>query len=262
MSFLDPFSHALAAVVWAAHSVLTAVGLDPSGGTTWLLSVAVVVVAVRLALLPLVVHGVTQAHASARARPAMRELTDRYRGKRDQDSIRALMDERRRISAEHGISRWGCLPMLAQLPIWFALYHLLSDVAAGQPVGAMDGELVASFGAATVLGVQLAARGFAGSEVGVVVALAVTAAALSYVTQRYLVAPNTVSDGMPDAMLRAQELMPFLAAGGMLIAAGAVPVALLAYWVLSATWTLGQSAVVWRWFPTPGSPAALRHGVN
>ena len=38
----------------------------------------------------------------------------------------------------------------------------------------------------------------------------------------------------------------------------APPVALLAYWVFNSVWTLGQSAVIWRWFPTPGSPAASR----
>lgn len=52
--------------------------------------------------------------------------------------------------------------------------------------------------------------------------------------------------------------MPALSALGLLVAAGAVPVALLAYWLCNALWTLGQAAVVWRWFPTPGSPAALR----
>ena len=41
---------------------------------------------------------------------------------------------------------------------------------------------------------------------------------------------------------------------GMAVAAAVVPAALLVYWVLNATWTLGQSAVVWRFFPTPGSP--------
>ena len=260
MSVLDPLSHALAAVVWAAHSGLSSLGADPSGGATWLLSVALVVVAVRLALLPFVVHGVRQAHASAQARPALRSLAERYRGRREPDAVQAMMEERRRISAEHGLSRWGCLPMLAQLPIWMALYHLLSDVAGGQPVGFMDQELVASFAGATVFGVQLAARGFGGGGLALVLVLACTAAALNYVTQRYLVAPNSLRDGMPDVMLRAQELVPLLSAGGMLLAAGAVPVALLTYWVFSATWTLGQSAVVWRWFPTPGSPAALRRG--
>ncbi len=36
------------------------------------------------------------------------------------------MEERRRIAAEHGMSRLGCLPMLLQLPIWVALYQLLA----------------------------------------------------------------------------------------------------------------------------------------
>jgi len=42
------------------------------------------------------------------------------------------------------------------------------------------------------------------------------------------------------------------------VAGSVVPMALLAYWVCNGVWTLGQSAVIWRWFPTPGSPAAER----
>ena len=85
-----------------------------------------------------------------------------------------------------------------------------------------------------------------------------TAAALSYVTQRYVVAPNTVLDAAPEAMVRVQQLVPALSALGLLVAGGFVPVALLVYWVVSSSWTLGQSALITRWFPTPGSPAATR----
>jgi YidC/Oxa1 family membrane protein insertase len=63
---------------------------------------------------------------------------------------------------------------------------------------------------------------------------------------------------MPDAMARAQQVLPVVSALSLLLAAGVVPVAMLAYWVCNGAWTLGQSAVVWRWFPTPGSPAAAR----
>ncbi len=149
--------------------------------------------------------------------------------------------------------------MLIQLPIWLALYRLLADVAAGVSVGAMSPELVASLGAATLLGVPLAERGYLGAgspHLAVVAGLAVVAAALSYVTQRYLIAPNTVTDGLPEAFARAQQMMPALSALGLIVAGGAVPVALLAYWVCNSMWTLGQSAVIWRWFPTPGSPAS------
>jgi YidC/Oxa1 family membrane protein insertase len=53
-------------------------------------------------------------------------------------------------------------------------------------------------------------------------------------------------------------MMPALSALGLIVAAGVVPVALLAYWVCNSVWTLAQAAVIWRWFPTPGSPAARR----
>lgn len=259
MSLLDPVSHALAAVVAAAHSGLAALGADPHSGTTWLLCVAAVVVTVRIALLPLAVHGVRQAHAAARARPQLRALRRRYEPRTDPESLRAYAEERRRLAAEHGLSRLGCLPLLLQLPVWLALYHLLATVADGSPVGMLDAGLVASLGAASLLGVPLAERGYLGggpAHLAVVAGLALAAAALSYVTQRFLVAPNTVVDELPETVARVQQLMPAVSAAGLLVAGGAVPVALLAYWVLNGVWTLGQSAVVRYLFPTPGSPAA------
>jgi len=261
MSVLDPLSHVLAAVVAAAHTALTSLGADPASSTTWVLCIATVVTVVRLALLPLVVHGVRQAHASARARPQLAELTKRYRNRKDPDSLRALINERRRIAAEHKLSRLSVLPLLVQLPIWLALYHLVADVAAGVPVGAVNLGLAASLGAATLLGVPLAERGYLGAgwtHLAVVAGLAGTAAILSYLTQKFLVAPNAVLTDVPEVMSRIQQMMPGISAIGLLLAGGVVPVALLVYWVCNAAWTLGQSAVVWRWFPTPGSPAATR----
>lgn len=261
MSLLDPLSHALAAVVAAAQVGLISLGAAPSAGITWLLTIAAVVVAVRVALLPLVVHGVRLAHASAAARPHLQALTKRYQNRKDPESVRAFMQERRRISAEHGVSRLGCLPMLIQLPIWLSLYHLLADVAGGASVGAMTPELVASLGAATLMGVPLAERGYLGggaTHLAVVAGMAATAAALSYVTQKFLVAPNTSIDEMPEAMARVQHLMPALSALGLIVAGGVVPLALLCYWVCNSAWTMGQSAVISHWFPTPGTPAANR----
>jgi len=261
MSVLDPLSHALATVVVAAHSGLTTLGADPVSGTTWLLCIAAVVIVVRLALLPLAVHGVRLAHATPRARPHLQELNKGFRNRTDPDSVRALLHERRRIAAQHNTPRLGFLPLLVQLPIWLALYHLLADAAAGVAVGAMSPELVASLGAATLLGVPLAERGYLAAgwtHLAVVAGLACTAAVLAFVTQKYLVAPNTVMTDLPDIMITTQQLMPVLSAVGLVVAGGVVPVALLAYLACNAVWTLGQSAVIWRWFPTPGSPAASR----
>ena len=261
MPVLDPISHVLAAVLAMAHTGLVSLGADPRSATTWVLCVAGLVVLVRAALLPLVAHGVRQAHAAARARPQLTDLTRRYRNRKDADSMRSFLSERRRIAAEHDLSRVGLLPVLVQLPIWVALYHLLSDVAAGVAVGAVTPHLVASLGAATLLGLPLAERGYLGagwSHLAVVGGLAMVAALLSYATQRFLIAPNTVLSDVPDVISRTHQMMPALSALGLLVAGGAVPVALLVYWVCNSIWTLGQSAVIWRWFPTPGSPAANR----
>jgi YidC/Oxa1 family membrane protein insertase len=261
MSVLDPLTHALAAVVAAAHSGLTSLGADPASGATWVLCIATVVVVVRVALLPLVIHSVRQAHASARAWPQLNELTKRYRNRKDPESMRAFMNERRRIAAEHNMSRMSFLPLLLQLPIWLSLYHLVANVAAGVPVGAVNLGLAASLGAATLLGVPLAERGYLGcgwTHLAVVAGLAGTGAFLSYVTQKFLVAPNTVLTDVPEVMAKTQQLLPAISAIGLLVAGGVAPVALLVYWVCNSAWTLVQSAVVWRWFPTSGSAAAIR----
>jgi YidC/Oxa1 family membrane protein insertase len=264
MSLLDPLTHALAALVAGTHTGLTTLGVDPAGGLTWLACIAAVVIVVRLALLPFVVHGVRLARAAARARPQLTELTKRYQGRTDLESLRKMSAERRRIAEEHRMSRLGCLPLLLQLPFWLALYQLLSQVAGGQPVGALDAGLVASLGGATVLGVRLAERGYltgGPAHAAVVIGLAAATAAITFATQRFLVLPTMVTDGLPEQMAQVQQLLPVLSAGGMIVAGAFVPVAMLAYWLMGALWTLGQSAVVWRWFPTPGSAAALGRGL-
>jgi YidC/Oxa1 family membrane protein insertase len=263
MSLLEPVRLALAGVVSGVHSALEALGADPASGLTWCLAIAAVTVVVRGALLPVTIHTVRNAHAGARARPHLKALAQQYQGRTDADALRAQLEARRAISAEHGVSRLGCLPLLVQLPIWIGLYHLLRDAANGTPTGALDGGQVAELARASVAGVGLTDHGYLGAgptHMLVVVGLAGAAALLGFVTQRLLVADNTSTD-VPEAMARAQRLVPFLSAGGMLLAGGVVPVALLWYWVCGAVWTVVQTWVIWRFFPTPGTPAAARRGV-
>lgn len=262
MSVLAPLSHALAAVLAGAHHVLTFAGDNAS----WLLAIAAVVVLVRLALLPLTIRGVRHSHASARARPQLQALTKKYSkksasGSPSQADVMAMMAERRKINEEHGVPRFAMLAAFAQLPIFLALYHLLSDVSRNNAVGAMNDSLVASLGSATFLGTELTGRGYLSGDTThlvITLGLAATAAAVSYLSQRLWVLPNMVRADLPESMVRMQELMPVISAGGMLLAGSSVPLALLVYWVISGLWTAGQAAAIHRWFPTPGSPAAER----
>ncbi len=256
----DALTHLIAATLAAAHRAVTGLGLPADGSVAWLLAIVALVVMVRLVLLPVVVHGVRMAHAGARARPDLLDLQRRYAGRTDPDSLRELLAARRAVNADHGVSRLGCLPVLLQLPILFALYAVLSAVAQRQPIGAMDAALVASAGSASILGVTLADRwgdalGHSTGHALVVVVLAALAAGLSYLTQRYAVLPNMVLDGMPDGFAEVQRMMPAVSALGILVAAVAVPFGLLVYWVATNAWTLAQQGLIVRFAPTPGSAA-------
>ena len=92
----------------------------------------------------------------------------------------------------------------------------------------------------------------------VLVAVALGAAALSLLAQRWFVLPMTDATDLPEGMATVQRLMPWLGAVGVLAAALVVPAGLVAYWFFNNAWTFAQQGIIWRFAPTPGSPAARR----
>jgi len=260
---LSPFTHAVAAVLAATHDVAGAVGLSSGSAGAWLLAVALLVVAVRTVLLPVTIHGVRSSHARAHAAPQLRELRQRYAGTRDLEQLTAMRAEQKAIHAEHGVSGWSLAPALLQLPLFYALYRVVSDLTAGHSVGALDAGLVASASAASLAGLHLTSH--LGTTLGsnpvaglVLVAVALGAAALSLLAQRWFVLPMADVTDLPEGMATVQRLMPWLGAVGVLAAALVVPAGLIAYWFVNNAWTFAQQGIIWRFAPTPGSPAARR----
>lgn len=260
---LHPVVSAVATVLAATHSIAGTVGLPPGSAGAWLLAIALLVVGMRTVTLPVLVHGMRVTHARARALPALTDLRRRYEGVHDLDRLHEMRAEQRRIHAEHGVSRWALAPVLLQLPLLYALYRVVSDLATGHAVGALDMGLVASASAASMMGLHLTTRlGGAlaqGPMTGAtLIGLALLAAALSFATQRWFVLPMTDVAAAPAALASVQHVMPWLVAVGIVAAVAFVPTGLVVYWVLNNAWTLVQQGLVWRFAPTPGSPAALR----
>ncbi|CAN7165963.1 membrane protein insertase YidC [Terrabacter sp. LjRoot27] len=260
---LSPFTHAVAAVLAATHDVAGALGLSPGSAGAWLLAVLLLVVAVRTVLLPVTIHGVRSSHARAHAAPQLRELRQRYAGSRDLEQLTAMRAEQKAIHTEHGVSGWSLAPALLQLPLFYALYRVVSDLTAGHSVGALDAGLVASASAASLAGLHLTSH--LGTTLGsnpaagiVLVAVALGAALLSLLAQRWFVLPMTDLTDLPEGMATVQRLLPWLGAVGVLAAAVFVPAGLIAYWFLNNAWTFAQQGIIWRFAPTPGSPAARR----
>ncbi|GAB3066374.1 hypothetical protein GCM10027053_32170 [Intrasporangium mesophilum] len=263
---MSPFTTAVSFVLAAAHDAAGAIGLAPGSAGAWLIALLLLVVVVRTLLLPITIHGVRASHARAHAAPQLRELRARYAGSRDLAQLTAMREEQKRIHAEHGVSSWSLAPVLLQVPIFYAVYRVVSDLTAGHSVGALDVGLVASASAASVVGLHLT------SHLGpvlsqsipaalVMVAVAVAAATLSLATQRWFVLPMTDPTDLPEVMGSVQRLMPWVGAVSILAAAGFVPAGLLFYWLFNNLWTFVQQGLVWRFAPTPGSPAAARRAV-
>lgn len=260
---LSPFTHAVAAVLAATHDVAGTLGLSPGSAGAWLLAVVLLVVAVRTLLLPFVLHGVRSAHARAHAAPQLRALRQRYAGTRDLEQLTAMRAEQKAIHAEHGVSGWSLAPALVQLPIFYALYRVVSDLTTGHSVGALDAGLVASATAASVAGLHLTSR--LGTTLAqnvpaglLMLAGALAAALLSLLTQRWFTLPMTDVTDLPAGMATVQHHLPWLGAAGVLAAAAFVPAGLILYWLFNNAWTFAQQGLIWRFAPTPGTPAAAR----
>jgi YidC/Oxa1 family membrane protein insertase len=122
MSFLsgpwDTFLvHPLMAIALVAYSVVHDFGL----------AIILVTVAIRLAVYPLYKTQIRSQRAMQELGPAMAELKRKY-GK---DKAR-FAEEQMKLYKEHGVNpAAGCLPLVLQLPILFALYSALLQLGCG-----------------------------------------------------------------------------------------------------------------------------------
>lgn len=122
MSFLqDPWNaflvHPLMALALAAFSIVHDFGL----------AIILLTVAIRLAVYPLYRIQIRSTRAMAELGPAMNELKQKY-GK---DRAR-FAEEQMKLYKEYGVNPMaGCLPLVLQMPILFALYSALLQLGCG-----------------------------------------------------------------------------------------------------------------------------------
>ena len=95
--------------------------LDPAGGITWALSIAFLVITLRIILFPLFVKQIKSQRAMQELQPEIQKLRKQY-GTDRQGLSQAMMT----LQKERGVNPLaGCLPILPQIPIFFALFHVL-----------------------------------------------------------------------------------------------------------------------------------------
>src|SRR3712207_5277682 len=101
--------------------------LDPAGGITWALSIIFLVVTLRIILFPLFVKQIKSQRAMQELQPEIAKLRKQYGS--DRQGLALAMQK---MQKERGVNPLaGCLPILPQIPIFFALFHVLRRLEPG-----------------------------------------------------------------------------------------------------------------------------------
>lgn len=259
---LWPFRWVIEALLIGFHWVLTQVGMDPSDGWTWVLSITGLVLVVRAALIPLFVRQIKSQRKMLEVAPDLKRIQDKYKGKRDQFSREAMTRETMALYGKHGTSPFAsCLPLLFQMPVFFGLFTTLNNAALGiQGIGFMNLGLAENFGAATIFGTAPLHAAMSTAEgdwtviwtAGVMVVLMTVS---QFITQKQIMSKN-ISQAMKESpTYKQQQILLYILPLVFLFSGFAFPLGVMMYWLVSNFWTMGQQFVVIRNMPTPGSEA-------
>ena len=134
-AILHPFAWAISWLwVWI-HDFLVLVGMSSGSGIAWVLSIVLLTILVRIAIIPLFLKQIRSSRAMQAIQPEMRKIQEKYKGKKDQVSRQKMMEETQALQRKHKVSPFAsCLPMLVQMPVLFGMYRAIiavSSISAG-----------------------------------------------------------------------------------------------------------------------------------
>ena len=269
---LWPLKWAVEAVLVFWHWLFTAIGLPPADGITWVLSIVGLVIVVRSAMIPLFVRQIKSQRKMMEIAPELRKIQEKYRGKKDQLSREAMSRETMALYKNRGTSPFSsCLPLLVQMPIFFALFSVLNDVtrhaqAGIGGVGLLTPELTQEFYNAKLFGVASLHDTLIGAweaqapgwqvTVAILLVLVVLMIASQFFTQLQIISKNLSPEAKTGQAYQMQKIMLYVLPLAFIFSGVFFPLGVVIYWFTSNVWTMVQQFVVIRNLPTPGSEAA------
>jgi len=265
LSFLSPLYNAVSWLMVQIHTGLS-LFMPSTSGQAWFLTIIVLVVLMRLILVPLFVKQMHAMRKMSALNPQLMELRKKYKNDKQ-----TLNEETMRLYRENGVNPLGgCLPLLAQMPVFFALFTVLREIAgwhSGLPLpGGFTEATVKSAQNASIFGAHISDKVLFTPH-GVYVPLHAKIVILCFVAisvaTTFMTVRQSTKRGMtpqmtPDNPMAASQkymayIVPFFALSGLYWAFG-----LVLYWVTTNVWTLGQQYVLFKRYPpqVPGTAAA------
>ena len=254
-TLLSPLYYAVSGIIVVLHRAFTSLGMDPNGGWAWGLSIVGLVIIIRILMIPLFVKQIRSTRNMQVLQPKMREIQQKYKDDRERQS-----QELMKLYKETGTNPFSsCLPILAQAPIFLALFRVLDGIANDKPRGYITEALVASAQHAKIFGAEMSAS-FINSPGNVTVkivtmSMVIVMAGSQFIAQRQLMLKNLSPDAASSPFMQQQKLLLYVLPLVMGISGFFFPVGVLLYWLVSNFWTIGQQMYVIRRSPNPGSIA-------
>ncbi|GAA5209902.1 membrane protein insertase YidC [Streptomyces thinghirensis] len=258
------FSFITTPVSWVIvqfHSVYGAI-FGPDTGWAWGLSIVSLVILIRICLIPLFVKQIKATRGMQTLQPEMKKIQERYKNDKQRQS-----EEMMKLYKETGTNPLSsCLPILAQSPFFFALYHVLNSIASNDTIGVINDRLLESAQKAHIFGAPLASKftdgaskvealGSSLTDVRVVTAIMIVLMSASqFFTQRQLMTKN-VDTTVKTPFMQQQKMLMYVFPVMFAVFGINFPVGVLVYWLTTNVWTMGQQMYVIRNNPTPGSKA-------
>jgi YidC/Oxa1 family membrane protein insertase len=269
---LWPLKWLVELVLVAWHALFTFMGLPAAAGITWVLAIVGLVLVVRSALIPLFVRQIKSQRKMMEIAPELRKVQEKYKGKKDQLSREAMSRETMALYKKHGTSPVSsCLPLLVQMPIFFALFSVLNDVTRHAQegtggVGPLNAELTEEFYNAKLFGVASLHDTLIGAweaqapgwqvTVGILLVLVVLMIVSQFFTQLQIISKNLSPEAKTGQAYQMQKIMLYILPLAFIFSGVFFPLGVVIYWFTSNVWTMVQQFVVIRNLPTPGSEAA------
>ena len=232
--------------------------LDFLGTHQWAASIILLTLIVRTALLPLAIKQVRSMQAMQRLQPEILRLRKKYAKDKQK-----LNQETMELYRREGVNPLGgCLPMVAQMPVLFAMYYVIRSIATPKVAGGLGITTMPFLGLANscvdqtvkVAGklVKYSACGLAApaSKTAAGILLLILMTATSYVSAKQMTA------GQDPQQARIARLMPLIFVFVMVnFYAG-----LVLYWTTQNVYQLVQQTIMLRTktIQIPGKPGKKR----
>ncbi len=241
------FTNIFARGIEVLHDLIAQVGFLEAAAWGW--AIIALTLVVRILLLPLAAKQFTSMRRMQELQPQVKQIQEKYKVDRslmksDPEKYRELSGKKneklQELYREEGVNpAAGCLPLLAQGPIFFALFRVLRD-----PPDFISALTDADFYFFTPgpdgLGETASAAGIAG------ISLLVLVAASMFVSQKQMMARNVGGPSSGgDAQATQQKVMLYAMPLMMGVFGFNLPIGVLLYWVTTNIWTMGQ-----QWFIT------------